>query len=105
MKNHRRSPRGEGEVLAGIFAASIIVDGTEISTREAYLRSLQNAALRGDVDASIELQKIREECGANAAPTGGYLVVPAEVTLEEFERMAYDQQAPFREKTQPEAGA
>lgn len=104
MKKRLLSPGAEVEVLAGIFKTGVVVDGKTMSTREAYLRTLQNASLRGVVDASIELQKIREACGAYTAPTGGYLVIPEEVTEDEFERMAYAQQAQFRDKESRDNG-
>jgi hypothetical protein len=85
------------DVLADLFSTPVKFEDREISAREAYIRALYNESLSEKVDSAIELQQLREACGFKDEAEPGCLVVPS-MTDEEWERLAYEQQAPFREK-------
>lgn len=88
------------EILRDIDAQPVVIDGTTISKREAHLRILYARALTGDSRASKQLQRVRDACGLDKqAHRVGYLLLPeSPSSLEEFERMASEQQRQFREK-------
>ena len=69
-----------------------------MSVREAMLRRLQNSSLAGDMDAAAELQNLRDTNKVDGQPVNGCLLLPDQISLEEWERLAAEQQAPFREK-------
>ena len=70
-----------------------------MTRREGELRLLYAKALKGNVRASIELQAIRDRTGADKPlKPAGCLVVPPPLKLDEWERMAAQQQAPYRSK-------
>ena len=86
------------QIIRELDSATIEVGGEQISTREGEIRLLYVKALKGNVAASKELQRIRDRTGAEAPPRRyGVLVVPAPLGLEEFTKMAYEQQRQFRE--------
>ncbi len=92
------------DILHDIEAQSVVVDGITISKREAYIRIVYARGLKGSPRDSKQLQKIRDACGVDQA--GSHiecLFVPEPPSLEEFERMAYEQQRQFRENPCPEA--
>jgi hypothetical protein len=99
MKRKAKRTAGEAEVLKGLISKVVTVDGKKMTTREAMIRSLSNQALTGDIDAALDLQNLRDQAGVKDEPAGvGVLLLPPPMSEEEFERMAYEQQAPFREK-------
>jgi len=83
--------------LADLFSMPVIIDGSEMTAREAYLRAIHARALAGDADSLIQLDQLRRACGADEIVRAGYLVVPAALPLDEWERLAAEQQRPFRE--------
>lgn len=85
------------EILAELFSKVVTVEGRKMSMREAMLRNLQSASLGGDMDAAIELQRLRDLNNVEDGRVIGCLLVP-EIPANEWERLAYEQQAPFREK-------
>lgn len=92
-------PRSDGVVLTDLFSQVVTIDGRKMTMRQGMLLVLSNQSLAGDMDAALELQKLRDECGIkDDARLVGYLVVPEPIGDEEFERLAYEQQAPFRER-------
>lgn len=91
--------KSAADVLAGLFRTPVKFEDREISAREAYIRALSNESLAENIDSALELQQLRDECGIkDDAQKVGYLIVPEPLSDEEFERLAYEQQAPFREK-------
>lgn len=85
------------EILAELFTKPVKIDGKSVSAREAYLRGLQQKALAGDVESHVELDQLRRACGADEPVVGGCLVIPEAPTLDEWIRLAEEQQRPFRE--------
>lgn len=98
------SPR-PADILRDLDAQLIVIDGTPISKREAHLRIVYARALNGDAKASRQLQRVRDACCLdNQDQRVGCLLLPEPFgSLEEFERMAYEQQCQFRENPCPEA--
>jgi hypothetical protein len=100
----KQPPPKADNSLAGMMQRvterKIMLHGEEITLREMELLALQTKAAKGDVAASRQLAQLRKEAGLvrGAAPVGGVLVVPAPPKPEEFEAMAYRQQARFREQ-------
>ena len=87
------------DILRDLDRETISFNGDEISMLEAGIRLLYSRSLNGDIGATFELQRIRDRCGAETVPkAAGCLVVPQPISLEEWTRRAYKQQAPFREK-------
>lgn len=91
------------DILHDIDAQPVVFDGTTISKREAHIRIVFARALKGSSRASKQLQKIRDLCGVDQVGSRvGCLFVPEPPSLEEFERMAHEQQRQFRENPCPE---
>ena len=103
MKNN--DPRGvapatlsAAEIMRELDAATIEIGGQKISTREGEIRLLYAKALKGNVTASKELQRIRDRTGAEAPlKVYGVLAVPEPISFEEFAKKAFEQQRQFRE--------
>lgn len=101
----KNDPRGAtpaslsaAEIMRELDAATIEIDGQQISTREGEILLLYAKALKGNIAASKELQRIRDRTGAEAPPRQyGVLVVPEPMGMEEFTKKAYEQQRQFRE--------
>lgn len=90
--------RSDAVVLTDLFSQVVSIDGRKMTMRQGMLLALSNQSLAGDMDAALELQKLRDEYGIkDDARQVGYLIIP-EIPEDEWERMAYEQQAPFREK-------
>ena len=87
------------EFLAEAFSRPVVIDGREMTTREAYIRGVHARALGGDVASHAELFRLRRACGAGNDSKVGHLVVPETLSMEEFERLAFEQQRPFREQS------
>ena len=86
------------EIMRELDSATIEIDGQQISTREGEIRLLYAKALKGNVTASKELQRIRDRTGAEAPPkVYGVLVVPEPISFEEWAKKASEQQRQFRE--------
>lgn len=83
--------------LAEMFSMPVTIEGVEMTTREAYIRAIQARALAGDSDSLVQLDQLRRACGANEIVRAGYLVVPAALPMDEWERIAFEQQRQFRE--------
>lgn len=101
MKKRSKAKSGDptASLLKTLLGKTVTIDGQAISTREALIRMLYRDSLDGDINASIDLQKLRDACGLkDNAPRIGCLLLPEPEPEEEWERMAYEQQAPFREK-------
>jgi hypothetical protein len=87
------------ELLRDIDAETLEFQGRRISRLEAMMRIVYARALKGDVRASEELQRARDRGQVDTPPKKvGCLVVPEPMSLDEWERLAAEQQAPFREK-------
>jgi hypothetical protein len=85
------------ELLTALDQQVVKVDGLKMSALEATLRLLYKRSLRGDVSASVDLQKIRDECRVEEPQTYGVLLVSEPMSEEDFELEAFNQQAQFRE--------
>ena len=104
MRRKSKRTAAEGEVVKGLLSKVITVDGKKMTMREAMIRSLSNQALSGDIDAAIDLQKLRDQAGVRDGPARvGVLLLPPVMSEEAFERMAYEKQAKFREKKSRES--
>lgn len=90
--------KSAADVLADLFRTPVKFEDREISAREAYIRALSNESLAENMDSALELQQLREACGVEDRKAVGCLVVPGPLSDDEFERLAYEQQAEFREK-------
>lgn len=99
------SPRPAADILHDLDRETLILEGREISMLEAGILLLYARSLKGEIGASVDLQRIRDRCGTETVSRPvGVLAVPQKQTLEEFERMAFDQQRQFRERPSPEDG-
>ena len=98
------APPRPADILRELDAQLIVIDGTTISKREAHLRIVYARALNGDPKSSRQLQQVRDACGLDrqANRVGCLLLPEPPSSLEEFERMAYEQQQQFRENPLPE---
>lgn len=98
-KKAQTLPRSDAVVLTDLLSQVVEVEGRKMTMRQGMLLALSNQSLAGNMDSALELQKLRDERGIkDDAQTVGYLVVPGPLSDEEFERLAYEQQAPFRDK-------
>lgn len=97
------APESTSAIVSELFSKVVTLEGRKMSMREAMLRGLQNAALGGDMDAAIELQKLRDLNNVEDHRVVGCLVVP-EIPADEWERLVYEQQAPFRDKNHGKDG-
>ena len=105
MKRKAKRTSAEADVVKELLSKVIAVDGKKMTTREAMIRSLSNQALTGDIDAAIDLQNLRDQAGVKDEPARvAVLLLPPPMSEEEFERMVYEQQAPFREKDYGKGG-
>ena len=94
----RSPPPSASEIVRRLDGELVKHDGRTISWREAYLTLLYMRSIKGNISASIELQRIRAACRADKPPEKvGYLVVPEPMSEEAFAELAYKQQAQFRE--------
>ena len=85
-------------IMRELDSETIEVGGQRISTREGEIRLLYAKALKGNVAASKELQRIRDRTGSEAPPRRcGVLVVPEPTDPYEFEKVLFEQQRQFRE--------
>lgn len=92
-------PRSDAVVLTDLLSKVVTIDGRKMTMRQGMLLAYSNQSLAGDMDASLELQRLRDECGIrDDAQQVGYLIVPEPLSEEEFDRLAFEQQAPYREK-------
>ncbi len=89
--------------LAEMFSMPVTIEGVEMTTREAYIRAIQARALAGDADSLVQLDRLRRACGADEIVRAGCLVVPAALPLDEWARIAAEQQRPFRENPNGDA--
>ena len=97
------APRPAVDILHDLDCETVILEGREISMLEAGILLLYSRSLKGDIGASVDLQRIRDRVRAEIAPRPpGVLVVPGPISLEEFKRRAYEQQSQFREQRCPE---
>ena len=96
----KQSPASDATaIVQSLNSETVELEGRSISRREAHLTFLYVRSIKGDISASVELQRIRAACRADKAPEkAGYLVVPEPVSDRDFERMAFEQQAQFRER-------
>jgi hypothetical protein len=99
MKKQKTSVQDPAaDLVADMLEKAIEVDGREMTVREAMLRAIYRKSLGGDISASVELQDLRDRCGVtDGSERVGCLVVPEPIDLEEFSRLAFEQQRPFRE--------
>lgn len=96
-------PRPAADILYDLDCETLMLEGREISMLEAGILLLYSRSLKADMGAAIDLQRIRDRCGAESVPRpAGVLVVPEKITLEEFEKRASEQQRQFREKPNPD---
>lgn len=98
-KKNRTLPRSDALVLTDLLSQVVTIEGRKMTMRQGMLLALSNRSLGGDMDAALELQRLRDECGIKGDVVQfGYLLVPEAIPDAEFKRLAYEQQAPFREK-------
>lgn len=92
-------PLRPADILRDIDAQPIVIDGTTMSKREAHLRIVYARAVQGDPKASRQLQQVRDACELDmlASRVGCLLLPEPPDSLEEFSRMAFEQQRQFRE--------
>lgn len=85
-------------ILERTAREEVVVGGQVRSMLELEIMSLQRKAAKGDVAASRHLAKLREQAGCDRpAPSGGVLVVPGTIPLDEWSIAAARQQAKFRQ--------
>lgn len=95
----RTLPRSDAVVLTDLLSQVVTIDGRKMTMRQGMLLALSNQSLASGMDAALELQNLRDECGIKGDVVQfGYLLVPEPIPDAEYKRLAYDQQAPFREK-------
>jgi hypothetical protein len=87
------------DFFAEAFSRPVMIEGKEMSTREAYIRSIHAKALAGDVGSHLDLFRLRQACGAGDGRQAGYLVVPEAMDEDDWARLAFEQQRPFREQS------
>ena len=98
-RNTHSRPSDAIAIVQNLNSETVELDGRKINKREAHLTLLYMRSIKGDITASVELQRIRERSGANAPQEAvGCLVVPGMLDLEEFTKLAFEQQAQFRER-------
>lgn len=96
---------GHPEALfAEMFSKPMTIDGQQMTAREAYIRGIHAKALSGDAESFAELDRLRRACGVDDSAPTGYLVVPERLPLDEWEKLAAEQQRPFREMPNGEDG-
>lgn len=91
-----------GAVLRRVDQRTIHVNGRDFTPFELEVMALQSKAAKGDVPASRQLSALRKEMGLllpEAGMRSGVLVVPGMMDEADFEKLAFQQQAPFREKS------
>lgn len=93
-----------GDILARLDERIVEVDGLKMSALEAKIRVLYARCLSGDVSASVDLQKLRDECQVEDSRVYGVLLLPEPLSEEEWERAAAEQQAQFRSASYAEKG-
>lgn len=97
-RDERTRAPSASDIVRRLDAELVKHDGKTISWREAYLTLLYMRSIKGNISASIELQRIRAACRADKpAERFGYLVVPEPMSDEAFAKYAYEQQAKFRD--------
>jgi hypothetical protein len=85
-------------VLTELFTKVVTLEGKRMSMREAMLRALQNGSIGGDMDAALDLQKLRDINGVTDNQQAvGCLLIPEDIPLEQWEKLCAEQQAPFRD--------
>jgi len=95
-------PPRTSDIVRDLDRETVELNGEEISMLEAGIRLLYSRSLKGDISASVDLQRIRDRCGAESVPRrAGCLVVPPKMSQEEWGRMAFEQQRQFREGPYP----
>jgi hypothetical protein len=97
-RKNRRPQRPTGEILTDLISGVVTFEGRRISMRELMIRAMQNSSLNGDIDAALDLHKLREASGVDDQQIVGCLVVPEQIPLDQWERLAAEQQAKYREK-------
>ena len=102
-KNSHGSPtarrRAGADILRDIDEQTVRFGGTTMSKREAELRLLYARALNGNSKASQQLQRVRDRASSESLEQKvGCLLAAEPISEEEYERLAYEQQAPFREQ-------
>ena len=86
-------------IVRNLNSETVELEGCKISKREAHLTLLYMRSIKGEISASVELQRIRERSGANVPREAvGCLVVPGMLDLVDFTKLAFEQQAKFRER-------
>lgn len=84
-------PPPAADILRNLYRETVELNGEEISMLEAGIRLLYSRSLKGDTNASVDLQRIRDRCGAESVPRpAGFLVIPEKVSQEEWERKAFE---------------
>ena len=98
-RNRQSQPADAIAIVRSLNSETVELEGRKISKREAHLTLLYMRSIKGEISASVELQRIRERSGANVPQEAvGCLVVPGMLELEEFTKLALEQQAQFRER-------
>ena len=98
LESKRSHPSDAIEILQSLNSETVELDGRKITKREAHLTLLYMRSIKGEISASVDLQRIRAACRADKPPEKvGYLVVPEPMSEEAFAKFAYEQQAQFRE--------
>lgn len=91
-------PPRAADILRNLDCETVELNGVQMTMLEAGIRLLYARSLKGDIRASFDLQRMRDRCSADTEPRpAGCLVVPEKIPDDEWERLAYEQQRPFRE--------
>lgn len=97
-RNRQSHPSNAIAIVRSLNSETVELEGRKISKREAHLTLLYMRSIKGDISASVDLQRIRAACRADKPPEKvGYLVVPEPMSDAAFAEFAYKQQAQFRE--------
>lgn len=84
-------------ILDRVANEEVEVGDRILTMHELELMALQRKAAKGDVAASRHLTRLRSEAGCGRSERkSGVLVLPAEMSIEEFTEAAERQQAPYR---------
>ena len=87
------------EILTAIDEQIVEFEGRKMSALEAKIRLVYQRSVGGDVACSVYLQQLRDRCQVEDRKPCGVLLVPPMLSIEEFTKLAYEQQAPFRNGT------
>ena len=98
LRNRQSHPPDAVAIVRSLNSETVELEGRKISKREAHLTLLYMRSIKGDISATVDLQRIRAACRADKPPEKvGYLLVPEPMSDEAFAEFAFKQQAQFRD--------